>query len=302
MEIIHIMSEVPHPHLEEFSLEPSREESEPQGRITMAIQRLREIASEHPLKSKIRKGLRFGALLIGISTALPHSAEARMVYSQEGGLVSDAPGEEALAVTPEARIEQLNERLAEAEKELQRLQKKEESLEHRTSESITPEQARELRQVRREKEHLENKIQADQLMREELASRLDDRAYEQLDRSLTKVAEAKAEGRLGRAERLERVVSLRVYERASAEMETYMASIGIQESGRRIIVPGVMGELQPVEIVPGFVPDGFYRDERKDTFTIVFRATDGSYYGLYFKNGKMYKTGQCQEYGRFIEE
>ena len=278
----------------------SERESSGQGD---ALRSLLERARRYPLKSQIRKGMRYGALLVGLTAAVVPKAEARVTFPQEGGWIYETKGgEEAPPVTLEARIEHLNEQIAVDTERLEELQEDIVHLERRVSANQRREDQQKLRGMEREIKKLDLRLQNNSLLKEELASRLDDKAYQQLDRVLWKAAQARAEGKLAKAERLEKKVSINLYDRATTRIDQYMASIGIRESGRTIIVQGVMGGEQPIEIAPGYEPDGFYLDERHDTFMIVLHATDGTYLGLSFEEGKLARTGACEEYGDFIEE
>jgi hypothetical protein len=212
-----------------------------------------------------------------------------------GGI--DLPEGEEIAVYPDQRLEEAQKFLEAARVELEHLQEREEML---RGQEENPDEAfilnQRLRENLRRQEYLISHIAEKEALVDQLSQALIDAETEHVEKLGKRSERALAHGKEDRAQRLAHKASIRLYGTANAQMDAYMASIGIREEGRRIMFLDEAGATRVFDIAPGMQPDGFYRDERKDTLTIVFESPVG-YYGFFLKDGRLYQHGACTEEG-----
>lgn len=243
--------------------------------------------------------LRMGSLLIalgaGTAGTLREAQASRIQYPDVGGI--DLPEGEEIAVHPDQRLAEAQKFLEAARVELEHLQEQEEML---RGHEENPDEAfilrRKLQDNLRRQEFLISRIAQKEALVDQLSQTLIDEEAQRVERLGNRSEHAQTHGREERARKLSERASIRLYGTANAQVDAYMASVGIREEGRRIMLLDEAGDMRAFDIAPGMQPDGFYLDERKDALTIVFESPVG-YYGFFLKDGRLYQHGACTEDG-----
>ncbi|HBK33907.1 TPA: hypothetical protein DEP34_04830 [Candidatus Uhrbacteria bacterium] len=244
--------------------------------------------------------LRIGSLLIalgaGTAGSLREAHADTIHYPDVGGI--DIPEGGTIDIYPDQRLEAAQDFLQQARSELIHLQEQEESLRgHEENPDVAYVMRQRLRENLRRQQHLISMIVQKEALVDQLSQTLEDQEIERVEGLMERAQTLREKGRGERAEILEEKASIRLYGTANTEIDVYMASIGVREEGRKIAMYDEAGTFQVFVIAPGLQPNGFYRDARHDTFTIVLKSPT-NYYGFFLKEGKLYAHGVCTEQGR----
>ncbi|GEM_PF-6284767 len=246
--------------------------------------------------------LRIGSVLIalgaGTAGTLREAHAGTIHYPDVGGI--DMPEGGTIDIYPDQRLEAAQDFLQQARAELTHLQEQEESLRgYEENPDVAYKMRQHLRENLRRQQHLISTIAQKEALVDQLSQTLEDQEIDRVEGLMERASELREKGRVERAETLEEKASVHLYRTANAEIDVYMASIGIREEGRRIAMYDEAGTLQVFAITPGLQPNGFYRDTRHDTFTIVLKSPT-NYYGFFLKEGRLYAHGACTEQGRSL--